>query len=66
MVIFAGTNGYADQVPVDKMAQWQADLIRFMDSSYPEIGKDILGEERISSDDLTLTRLRNGLETFIH
>jgi len=28
IVIYAGTNGYADGVPLDKMTQWQADLIR--------------------------------------
>jgi F-type H+-transporting ATPase subunit alpha len=32
IVIFAGTNGFADGVPLDKMAQWQADLIRFMET----------------------------------
>jgi hypothetical protein len=28
IVLFAGTNGYADQVPVANMAQWQTDLLR--------------------------------------
>lgn len=50
MVIFAGTNGFADGVPLDKMAQWQADLIRYMESSYPEIGKDILTKRAITDD----------------
>jgi len=47
IVIFAGTNGFADDVPVEKMAQWQADLIRYMGSSYPEIGKDIAEKKMI-------------------
>jgi len=50
IVIFAGTNGYADNVPLEKMAQWQADLIRYMRSSYPEIGKDIVTRKVISDD----------------
>jgi F-type H+-transporting ATPase subunit alpha len=50
IVIFAGTNGFADGVPLDKMAQWQADLIRFMETSYPEIGKDIVTRKAISDD----------------
>jgi F-type H+-transporting ATPase subunit alpha len=61
MVIFAGTNGYADGVPLDKMAQWQADLIRYMGSSYPEIGKDILTRKTITDDNrAALTKALDG------
>ncbi|MBE0669393.1 MAG: F0F1 ATP synthase subunit alpha [Anaerolineales bacterium] len=61
MVIFAGTNGYADNVPLDKMAQWQADLIRYMASSYPEIGKDILTKKAITDDNrAALTKALDG------
>ena len=50
IVIFAGTNGFADLVPADKMAQWQADLMRYMEASYPEIGKDITEKKMITDD----------------
>jgi F-type H+/Na+-transporting ATPase subunit alpha len=50
IVIFAGTNGYADNVPLEKMAQWQAELVRYMSTSHPEIGKDILAKKAISDD----------------
>jgi F-type H+-transporting ATPase subunit alpha len=50
IIIFAGTNGYADGVSLDKMAQWQQDLIRYMEASYPEIGKDIVAKKTISDD----------------
>jgi len=50
IVIFAGTNGYADNVSLDKMSQWQSALIRFMETSYPEIGKDIVAKNLISDD----------------
>lgn len=50
IVIFAGTNGYADGVPLNKMAQWQADLIRYMETSYPEIGKDIAAKKTITDE----------------
>ncbi len=49
IAIFAGTNGFADLVPVDKMAAWQSDLLRFMESSHPEIGKEI-AEKKIITD----------------
>jgi F-type H+/Na+-transporting ATPase subunit alpha len=50
IVIFAGTNGYADNVPLDRMGQWQADLIRYMATSHPEIGKDILAKKAITDE----------------
>jgi len=50
IVIFAGTNGYADNVPLDKMAQWQADLTRYMASSHPEIRKDVIAKRAISDE----------------
>ena len=50
IVIFAGTNGFADAVSLDRMKEWEASLIRFMGSSHPEIGKTILEEQRISDD----------------
>ncbi len=47
IVLFAGTNGYADQVPIEKMRQWETDLIRSMETTHPEIGRDIEAEKRI-------------------
>ncbi|MFZ5910556.1 MAG: F0F1 ATP synthase subunit alpha [Chloroflexota bacterium] len=62
MVILAGTSGYADHVPVEKMGQWQAELLRFMASSHPEIGKEII-EKKALSDDLR-ARMAKAFETF--
>jgi F-type H+-transporting ATPase subunit alpha len=50
ILLFAGTNGFADGVALDKMPQWQTDLIRFMATSYPEVGKDIVAKKAISDD----------------
>lgn len=61
IVIFAGTNGYADGVALDKMAQWQHDLIRYMETSFPEIGKDIVAKRAISDDNrAALTKALDG------
>ena len=57
IVIYAGTNGFADNVPLEKMAQWQADLIRYMASSHPEVRKDIVVKRVISDDNrIALTK----------
>lgn len=62
MVIFAGTNGYADHVPVEKMRRWETDLLEFLHTSYPEIGKDIAEKKMITDE--TRQRLIQALETF--
>ena len=64
IVLFAGTNGYADQVPVGSMAQWQTDLLKFMESSYPEIGRDIAEKKRIT--DTNRASMIRALDTFRH
>jgi F-type H+-transporting ATPase subunit alpha len=62
IVIFAGTQGFADQIPVDKMFIWQVELLRFMESSYPEIGRDIAEKKIITEDNRA--RLMQSLQTF--
>ncbi|MFN8411294.1 MAG: F0F1 ATP synthase subunit alpha [Anaerolineales bacterium] len=62
MIIFAGTNGFADGVPLDKMAKWQDDLIRFMETSFPEVGKDIVAKRAITDDNRAA--LTKALEAF--
>jgi F-type H+-transporting ATPase subunit alpha len=62
IVLFAGTNGYADQVPVEKMRQWELELVRYVETSYPEIGKSIDAEKRITDD--TRAVLNKALEAF--
>lgn len=62
IAIFAATNGYADLVSVDKMAKWQGDLLKFMESSYPEIGKAIT-EKKTITDDIR-ANLQKALDVF--
>ena len=58
----AGINGFADGVSLDKMAKWQADLIRFMATSYPEVGRDIIAKKAITDDNRAA--LTKALEAF--
>ena len=62
IVIFAGTNGFADDVAVEKMRQWENDLKKYMDASHPEIGKDITEKKVISPE--TEKKLREALTSF--
>jgi F-type H+-transporting ATPase subunit alpha len=62
VVIFAGINGFADLVPLEKMRQWETDLLRFLDASYPEIGHDIAAKKSISDE--TREKLSKALDAF--
>jgi len=62
IVLYAGTNGFCDTVPVDKMKSWETAMLKFMDQSYPEIGKDIANLKRISED--TEKKLIDALKSF--
>lgn len=42
MIIYAVTNGYADDVSINKMSEWADGFFRFMDSVHPEIGRRIM------------------------
>jgi F-type H+-transporting ATPase subunit alpha len=62
VVIYAGTQGFADKVPLDQMRTWEMALIRFVETSNPDIGRDISDKKRIAPE--TEARLRAALDTF--
>ncbi|HEY8370702.1 MAG TPA: F0F1 ATP synthase subunit alpha [Thermodesulfobacteriota bacterium] len=37
VVIYAGTRGYVDQFPVESLAKYQEDLVRFLKDRYPQV-----------------------------
>lgn len=63
ILLFAGTNGFADLVPLTKMFQWQVDLIKYMESSYPEIGREIADKNMITESNRE--DLMKALDAFI-
>lgn len=63
MVIFAGVNGYADKVPLERMRAWETSLLRFLETSYPEIGRDIAEKKVITPENEA--RLRAAIEAFM-
>lgn len=62
IVLFAGVNGFADQIPVEKITVWKQALLRYMETSNPEIGKEILTNKRITPE--IEEKLREALHTF--
>jgi F-type H+-transporting ATPase subunit alpha len=62
LILYAGTNGYTDGVPLERVKEWQAAFLRFVDTQYPAIGQSILAEKRITEDNEK--KLRAALDEF--
>jgi len=50
MAIFAGTKGYIDDLPVEKVQKFRDELLDFVESAYPEIGKSIVSESKLTDE----------------
>ncbi|CAG0935106.1 F-type H+-transporting ATPase subunit alpha [Thermoflexales bacterium] len=62
VTIFAATNGYADNVPVARMKDWEAALNKFISTQYAGVLQAIQTEKRISDE--TLSTLKQACEEF--
>jgi F-type H+-transporting ATPase subunit alpha len=62
MILFAGTNGYADGISIDQMQAWKDGVLRYLDTSHSEIGKDIAEKKRLTEE--TEEILHEALKTF--
>ncbi len=49
-IIYAGTNGYLDNLPLDVLAKYEAGLYQFIESRYPDIFKSIREERKITDE----------------
>jgi len=62
MVLFAVTNNYLDDVPVEKIRDFEMAFRRFMDTAHPEVGQAIMRDLALS--DMTVQQLRSAIEEF--
>ena len=60
--IFAGTNGYLDDVPVNRIRQFEEELLAYVTREHPKIQRDIVAKGKL--DDELMTGLRNMLTKF--
>ncbi len=63
VVLYAGTNGYADKVALDRMVGWESALVRFIETSYPEILTGIAEQKKITDENDA--RLKEALTGFM-
>jgi F-type H+-transporting ATPase subunit alpha len=62
VIVYAGTNGFVDKLPVESLREFETELYRFIDENHPEIWKTIR-EKREIDDELKKT-VDNALKTF--
>ncbi len=62
IIIFAGTNGYTDQVAVERIKEYEEGLLRYMAAQHPQISQTIMRETKIDKE--TEEKLREAIETF--
>ncbi len=62
IVLFAGVNGFVDAIPVERVKAWEQAVLRYIESSFPEIGRDINEKKMLSPE--TEAKLREALQTF--
>jgi F-type H+-transporting ATPase subunit alpha len=61
-VIYAGTQGHLDKVPVARVREWEAGFVRFLRSEEPEMLAEI--EKKQALDDAIFERLKAAISTY--
>jgi F-type H+-transporting ATPase subunit alpha len=62
MLIYAVTHDYADDVPLEKMRDWAAGLLSFLDTVHPDVGRRIMETEVL--DEETESKLREAIAEY--
>ena len=62
LIIFAGNEGYLDDISADSVVKFESDLYPFVEASYPQILENIRSSSKI--DDETMGMMKKALEEF--
>jgi F-type H+-transporting ATPase subunit alpha len=62
VIIYAGANGYLDDIPANSVTKFEAELYPFIEAKYPEILEGIRTKQKI--DDEIENKLKTALEEF--
>ena len=62
MLIYAGTRGYLDQIPVDDITRWKESFLHYMNTARAEVGRTIMETHQFSDE--TEEQLRQALADF--
>jgi F-type H+-transporting ATPase subunit alpha len=62
IVIYAGTNGFIDAVPVSQVTRWEREFLEFLETRYPTLVSDI--EAKKALDDALKGTIEDAVKTF--
>ncbi len=62
MLIFAVTNGFLDEIPVERIQAWKEAFLRWVEATYPDLVRTIATGEKMSPE--TIEQLKTALEEF--
>jgi F-type H+/Na+-transporting ATPase subunit alpha len=62
MVIWVGTNGYLDEIPVDAIRRYESEFIAFIRNKYPQVGKTL--RERKEFNEEVVSGLKKAADEF--
>jgi F-type H+/Na+-transporting ATPase subunit alpha len=48
LVIYAGTNGHLDNIPVEAVREYEQELLKFVDATQPDLFENIVSEKQLS------------------
>jgi len=62
LIIYAANSGYLDDIPLDKVRQFELEFLRFMETTHPNVGLDIKNTKILSKD--TEETLKKAIDEF--
>ena len=62
MIIYAVTNGFIDNVPVNRVREWERGFHEFAAHQFPQIGERLRTEKALSKD--TEAEIKRAIEAF--
>jgi F-type H+-transporting ATPase subunit alpha len=62
IILFAGTNGYADELPIERVPAWKESLLRYLETSHVDLVKDIAEKKQVTEE--TQSSLHEAIKTF--
>ncbi|MDR3314964.1 MAG: F0F1 ATP synthase subunit alpha [Coriobacteriales bacterium] len=60
--IFAGNEGYLDDLPVETILRFREELLRYMRASHPEVGAAIIAEQKLTDE--IIAQLKSTIASF--
>ncbi|MGH7827603.1 MAG: F0F1 ATP synthase subunit alpha [Candidatus Binatia bacterium] len=62
LIIYAGTNGFVDELPLTALKKYEQELYSFVESKYPDISADILKKRELDNE--LRAKINKALEEF--